>query len=439
MKSLEELLKKGKENIEEVKFPKELESKLYSALVNENKKRTTFFLKNKIAASFLIFLLIFSLYNYDALAYLGKKILGYDNITYGSLSDLNKIGRGQEINKSYKLKNGTEVFLDGIFLDSNKLVILYKIVGGDKDKITKFSHPKLKGIFGEINNQGAYGEYRVDNKEINWVSDYQTPNIFTKSLTFSIISKAKDESMGEECCISFKIDRNKVIKGTVKTTIDKSIEIDSIKYNFNSLSATPLSTIIEGNIEGDTKELFLKAEENNINRKLHVEIYETYIKEGKEVKEKIPGSLINLHGDDKNISFKYEFQGLKGDVKEITLKVLKVEDMKIIDRNINLKEGKLEEEIIPNSKELVIKEVKKDNGNTVITYEGYKNITFVGGLFIDGREAKYIGENINILNKNGKEHIEKKVTYEGLGTNMELLIKSISYEKIIDKDYIIYK
>ena len=66
-------------------------------------------------------------YQSDTLAFYGKRLIGYDPIMNGTLKQLNQLGKGQSINKSYTYKNGVVLSLDGIMLDDNQCLAYYTI------------------------------------------------------------------------------------------------------------------------------------------------------------------------------------------------------------------------------------------------------------------------------------------------------------------------
>jgi len=187
MKSMEEQFKIKKEQLENLQVPEELEERLSNALKSQ-KRGNNFFIRHKRAASFIIILLMFSIYNFDALAYYGRKIMGYDKVIYGSLRDLNELGEGQQIGKSYTFKDGTQVILDGVFLDENKLVVMYRIKAESQDKANSFYPVEFNGFFYNECGSGR-GEYNADKKEIAWILEFDPPNILSRYLTFSLTSK----------------------------------------------------------------------------------------------------------------------------------------------------------------------------------------------------------------------------------------------------------
>ena len=86
-----------------------LRNSLNSLSIKKNKT-----IRTKVAA--LIILVLLLGYNMDTLAYYGKQLIGYESIMDGTLSELNNLGKGQIIDKSYIFKSGVKVTLDGIML-----------------------------------------------------------------------------------------------------------------------------------------------------------------------------------------------------------------------------------------------------------------------------------------------------------------------------------
>lgn len=427
MKSMEDQLKIKKEQLESIEVPEELEERLYTILKSKHRENN-FFIRHKTAASFIIILLIFSIYNFDALAYYGRKIIGYDQVIYGSLKDLNELGEGQQIGKSYTFKDGSEVILDGVFLDENKLVVLYRLKAEDIEKVSGFLDVYLKGLFSESMCNDGRGLNDEKSKQIICAANFNPPNMFDRNLTFSLTSND-----GEEGKIKFKLDMSKIINGAVNQKVDKSVEIDGIKYNFTSLSATPMSTAIKGNIEAGSKSQLFTNGIDGITRNLIIELNQTYERDGKEITEKIEGSGREISSKNENINFNYEFDGLKKDLKQLTLKVLKTEDMKIIDKEIKIDNNTKN----INVDSVKISDVKIESGNTVITFITEKDVIFTAGLMIGGNEAKLIKESSDSIN--GGNLIKKIVRYEGSGSDMKLMFKDISKQRLIKQEFILYK
>ncbi len=158
MDNIERLLTESKEELNSLKIPEDIEHRLRDALDNIPNKKRRFNIKGKVAALIIAVLIIG--YNADTLAYYAKKLIGYDNVMDGTLQELNELGKGQSINKSYTFKNGVKVTLDGIMLDDNKLIAFYAIKdpSGKVQEISRdFGFIRLQGLFGVDYSKSGYG------------------------------------------------------------------------------------------------------------------------------------------------------------------------------------------------------------------------------------------------------------------------------------------
>jgi hypothetical protein len=447
MKNLEERLKLKKLDMDNIEVPEDLEKRLTSALhlvqiVPEKPVfKLVWFLRHKAIAVAVLLVILISGLNYDVFAYYSKKILGYDQITSNSFKTLNELGKGQEINKSYKFKNGTEVILDGVMFDENKLTLMYRIKGESEDKILNASNLNLKGTFRTYNERSGSGIISEDKKEIKWIKDFQPLSIFDRNVTFTIFTDSKDISQGEVGRISFKIDMNKAIKRVVKSSINKTIESQGIKYNFTTLSASQMSVLIGGTIEANSekgKELFGGAI-NGVKRDLKLELLETYILNGNIITEKIQEMGSSEGSGITGIKFQYDFDGLKPNLKNLTLNVLSTDDMRILDKKLVISKSTKNERVVQDSEELFVKEVKEENGNTIVTFIGQGDVIFDTALFIGEAQAKELEMNTKIIEVNETKILQKTYKFEGTAETMKLLFKEISHRTNINKTIVIYE
>lgn len=448
MRNVEEELKIKKVDIDNLEIPEDLELRLRNALnsaveqVHEAKVKKSWFIRHKVMAAALLLFVLLSIYNYDVLAYYGKKILGYDEVTYGSIKELNEMGMGQEIDKTYKFKNGTEVSLDGVMLDDNKLVVMYSVKGESEDEIQKLSLEPLEGIFGRYHMSGGHGIMNDAKNEIRWIQEFESPFILDRTLNFVIASGTKDVSKGEVGRISFKLDMNKAVKRVVKSDINQVIEFQGAKYYFTTLSATPMSVIVQGKIEAASekdKKLFSPEDFKDPRRNLHLELSETYIKDGMAVTEKLQGGMSSMGSGSDGIRFECGFNGLKPDVKQLVLSLVRTEDMRIIDKKININSETKNVRVVPETEELIIKDVREEGGNTVVTFSAENDVAFGPALMIKDVQAKELSKNVKTAHGIGNGRIEKTYVFEGNGKDMSLLFKTLSHETYINKEITIYQ
>ena len=167
MPEIERLLNQKKAQLDELQVPEELEERLRVALQNKNRSRKE---KKgwmiKAAAACLIILLVG--YNFDTLAFYGKRLIGYDAIMNGTLQQLNELGKGQVIGESYTFKNGVEVVLDGIMLDENQLLAFYSIkdAKGAVNVEELSIRTSISGIFRTYMMERGHGELNNENKKL---------------------------------------------------------------------------------------------------------------------------------------------------------------------------------------------------------------------------------------------------------------------------------
>jgi hypothetical protein len=107
---VEERLRKKKSEIDQMQVPDEMELRLRSALERQQVSPIKKNWKPRIAILCILVLLV--AYQSDTLAFYGKRLIGYDPIMNGTLKQLNQLGKGQSINKSYTYKNGIILSLD---------------------------------------------------------------------------------------------------------------------------------------------------------------------------------------------------------------------------------------------------------------------------------------------------------------------------------------
>lgn len=447
MRNIEDELKIKSDEIDSMKAPLEMEDRLRRALDSEVMpdivpvKRRQWRTGKWVLAAAVVLFVAFGALNFDVLAYYGKKIFGYDEVTSGSLKELNTLGMGQEIDKSYTFKNGTKVTLDGVMLDENKLVAMYTINGDSEEKIQNISLNPIEGFWGSYVMTSGQGLESDNKKEIKWVQEFISPSIFDRDLNFTISSTSDDVSRGEVGRIPFKLDMNKAIKHVIKCDINQTVEFQGTKYKFNTLSATPLSVVVEGSIFPGSQDEWKIYEGRDLlgqRRTLDVELTETYIQDGKPVTEKLERQTGGMGTGTGGISFDFGFDGLKPDIQSLVLSFVKVEDTRMIDKKISITPGMEETKVVPNSDELVIKDVKVDGGNTVVVFDAQVDVAFEPALMIGGEQSKVLDESPDTVSEGGKELIQKTYKFEGSGSDMQLMLKTLSREQYVNKDITVY-
>ncbi|MFT8320751.1 MAG: DUF4179 domain-containing protein [Bacillus sp. (in: firmicutes)] len=250
MNNMEELLKEEKKHIDALESPPELEMRLRNALDKVENNSSSFPFGWKLAAIAML-LFMFVGYNFNAFAYYGKKIAGFDEITSGTLKKLNEAGMGQRIEKKVALENGTELTLNGMMADENRVIIYYTLSNqnGLNDNYSDYFSPtRLTGFLTKSSRyEAGQGIINEDKTEFKGLAEFDSISPFSKKLTFYYWQYEKNGQAKEEK-ISFSYDPNKAMKTELKQSIKQKVAVDQGTITFDSIVASPTSTVIKGSL-----------------------------------------------------------------------------------------------------------------------------------------------------------------------------------------------
>ncbi|REB05239.1 DUF4179 domain-containing protein [Sporosarcina sp. BI001-red] len=245
MSEIENQLKKEKERLDEVKAPDELNERLRKALEQTPPRR-----KNKapkwLAVAAALIALTFVSYNYNAFAYYGKKLLGYDELMTETLAQLNEQGSGQAIEKKVMLSDGTELYLDGLLTDENQ-TILYYTVKNSKGLLEDTRFDVIRGVWTKA--FATYGTFSMneDGTEVKGIQGFDAVSPFAKELTLEF---SYNES-SEQREITFPYNPKQAMQTELKQSIHKKVHVDQGTIRFDSITATPSRTTIKGKVNVD--------------------------------------------------------------------------------------------------------------------------------------------------------------------------------------------
>ncbi|HHV65739.1 MAG TPA: DUF4179 domain-containing protein [Peptococcaceae bacterium] len=432
MGNIEKLLDQEKKRMDNLAVPNDLEERLRSALENTLQKKSNF--KLKVAVAFLVVLLLS--YNMDTLAYYGKQLIGFENVMTGTLKELNEMGKGQIINQSHTFQNGVKITLDGIMLDDNNMVIFYTIhspegnvMDVDSDLIVS-----LTGFGNRSFTFGGQGQANKDSTEMKWVvSTHQTPKFYERTLKFKAVMK----HTGESAIISFKLNRNQAVGKSLKIPINKKIDLDQRSIILQSLTASPITTVLKGQIQ-DIVELGFDYIKKNRFRPEKLEI--ALIADGKEIALQGGGMSTDMRG----IHFDITYDALPENARELQLKLVSFGGDHDTDESVKLEKGKTKKfEVL--GQEIEIENVYESNGSTYITFTTEENVILSKVyLNIDGQrknlQETIPGESEKVLADDRTKAIiyyTRTMKFEGTGKELELNIKKIRYSQ--NYDMIIWK
>ncbi|WP_432362323.1 DUF4179 domain-containing protein [Sporosarcina sp. UB5] len=243
MSKIEKRLAEEHDRLNNITAPAELEGRLRHAL---DKVPVTRKVKPKwpLAVAALLFLCLIG-YNYNGLAYYGKKIMGFDDLMSGTLAELNEEGMGQTIGKGVLLEDGTELTVDGIMTDANQLILYYTLTNFDEMEDIIF-----KGITGFLTKSHMGGGTSIINEEQSEIKGqmiFDPVSPFAKKLTLEF-TKLTVDGKSLSGSIAFPYDPNKAMQTEIRQRINKSVKVDTGTIKFKTITATPTVTIIKGKV-----------------------------------------------------------------------------------------------------------------------------------------------------------------------------------------------
>ncbi|MBD7984153.1 DUF4179 domain-containing protein [Sporosarcina sp. Sa2YVA2] len=251
MTELEKRLAEEKKRQNDVKAPVELEGRLRMALekVPERKPKTAPKWIAVIAA--IVFLSVVS-YNYNAFAYYGKMLLGFDDIMTGTLSDLNDAGLGQTIDATVLLEDGSQLQLEGMYSDKSQFVLYYTYSNPDGvDLNPPYSFWNITGVL--TKSFAVSGTWSMNDEEtkLTGMQSFDAVSPFAKSLTLHLLEEVDEGQAMKEHEISFPFNPNEAMVTEWKQSIKKTVQVDQGTIRFDAITATPSRTTVTGKLNVD--------------------------------------------------------------------------------------------------------------------------------------------------------------------------------------------
>ncbi|SES05953.1 protein of unknown function [Gracilibacillus ureilyticus] len=264
MSSAKQHIRQKKDQLQKTHAPAELEDRLRERL---NKQPTRRPKRNGIILRSVAALIIVSLligYNYQSLAYYGKKIIGYDHITSDTLQHLNDLGMGQVVNKSITFEDGVRFTIDGVIVDDNQLVMFYTMESPQSiEEHPELDHQptRITGFLTDSNHESGVGEISEDGKVMKGTHSFEPPNGFAKELTVEFFFTSDT--------LTFSYDPSKAMGHSIKQPINEKITLDDGHLTFKTITASPTLTRITGsgnkalieNIDFEQMRLLVNGEE----------------------------------------------------------------------------------------------------------------------------------------------------------------------------------
>ncbi|OAB44939.1 DUF4179 domain-containing protein [Paenibacillus antarcticus] len=256
MTTIEERLLEHKQSLNIVQAPSELEARLRNALEHvPNKKRNVNRAMIWVVSLAAGLLLVVGTYQYPAFAYYGNKLFNKIELTSLSFSEVAEQGYGQTVNKSTTLDDGTVISINGVIADDNALSLYYTVdrqAGSvfDENGSMRYSVDKIQGFLTDSMLRSGGGNHSKDETHFEGVDKFDPVSPFARTLTVTF-SVWLDNGKRAFYPIQFKYEANKAMKNIIKEDISKSVPVDQGTVHYDSITASPTSTIVRGHYEMD--------------------------------------------------------------------------------------------------------------------------------------------------------------------------------------------
>ncbi|PIC63943.1 hypothetical protein CSV79_09130 [Sporosarcina sp. P13] len=410
MTEIEQKLMQEKERIEETKAPKVLHERLQKALEKESKRRK-YYMPQWIAVAAALILLSFVGYQYNAFAYYGKKMLGFDEIMPDTLARLHEEGNGQTLDQKYVFTNGTELLLEGILTDENQFILYYTLSNpeGVEDDL---SFMQLKGLF--THSIAHTGRATMNEQEtvLKGIRTFDPVSTFAKKLTLEFQGLDGWEE------ITFPYDPRAAMQTVLKQSINEKVLVDTGTIQFDTIIATPSQTTIKGKFKVD-----------NYDR---IPLGFSGVKllaNGVEIDQMSSGTSSAINGT----TFTIGYDALPKDVTSLQLVVDAFIGYKQIDQTITL--DKEQTIAFMDGEELIVNHAE-------ITEEGVRlTIATAENILLDGVSLQVEDQKIPLqttlrqdyITIHGKEYKERVILFDGEKLPEALVINGHYYAKNYDE------
>ena len=399
MAKIENMLKRQGEKFNRIEPPEEMEERLRQALEHSSRRKRAGKMWFPKVAVLIIALFLFGS-QIDTFAYYGKKLLGYDQVMSGTT-------------------------LDGIMLDDNQMLVFYtmKDPKGTVDELYLHHSMSLKGLFKEYQMHSGQGNMNEEKTEMKNMFQFQTPLFFEKKLKLAFsLGEGTQREIGE---IPFTLDWTKAMGHTIKKPLNEILEVDGNKIRFDSITASPTTTVIKGQIQS-IWELARDEMKGERMRPNHIDL--KLLANGKEVPEQSSGMSTDMKG----ITFHQEFDALPKDLKELQLQLVSFTADHDVYEKIELTTKNSEKSLEILGQKIVINEVFHKNEDTFIKITTEESVVLTQvDLIIDNEKADLMETTSDEYEKEPDGTIlhTRILHFPGSGSMLKLDIQRMTYEK----------
>lgn len=417
MNDLEKRLAEEKRKLSTLKAPDELEAKLKNALdQTPNRKRRVPPLWNVAAAAILLMILVG--YNYNAFAFYGKKMLGFDEVINGTLQHLNEEGMGQIIEKQMTLADGTELTIDGIMSDANQMIVYYTLANdnGIEDVVRDSFQPrKITGFLTNSHVSSGVASMNEEGTLAKGTFMFDPASAFSKKLTLHFWERLENGQL-KETSLTFPYNPNKAMQTQVKQSIKKTLTVDKGKITFDAITATPTLTVIKGTMN--------VANHDRVSTPLHgIEL----IANGEPVEILGSGTKSGVRG----YKFDIRYDALPKDLESLQLVMKKFVGYQTLNEKLSINKS-AEQSFKIGDKQLDVKNISTSSQTVEITISTDEDVMLDGVSIETGSEITPLKTTVNqdfVKEEDGRILKVRTIVFETTDFPDYLIIEGMHYTK----------
>lgn len=414
--NIEKDLEYERKNIQQLKAPEHFEAQVRKTLEGKKKKRNRSIVW-KAASIIFIFTILFG-YNFNAVAYYSKKILGFEEVETTTLKQLNDEEMGQLIDKKIELQDGTTFTIDGIISDANRLVMYYTLM--NENGLDEMGHPhfhpyKITGFLTDSTVISGTSLLSDDETEVKGVMDFEAVSPFAKKLTLHYSDKGGYIETNEGT-VTFPYNPNEALQTIFKRSINKKVKVDKGTITFESIVATPTMTIVNGkmNVENFDR---IPYGFNGIQLEA----------DGKEIGAIGAGITSSLFGSEIEV----KFDVIPKDSQTLELKLHEFVGYHVVDKTITLANVN-DTPIDIGNKKLWIKEITKFDDKVEMRIATEENV-LLDGVYLQADDVSVpvltTKQQIETEDEDGQIWKERTIIFETTMTPISLQIEGLHYVK----------
>ncbi|WP_153730972.1 DUF4179 domain-containing protein [Sporosarcina obsidiansis] len=410
MTELERQLVEEKKRLDEVTAPEELEGRLRAALEKMPKRKKSR-MPHWVSVTAALLVLSLVAYQYNAFAYYGKKLLGFEEIMSTTLAELNESGNGQTIDKKVLLADGSELTVDGILTDENQFVLYYTL-SNPKGLKEDISFMELTGLFTHSFSRSGTSTTNEEGTELKGMWTFEPVSPFAKKLTLEF----HDSTSQDWVEVTFPYNPSAAMRTELKQSIKKSVQVDQGSIRFNSITATPSQTTIKGKLKVD-----------NFDR-IPLGFYGVKLLANGMPYEQISGGVTSaINGN----VFTIDYDALPKDLDSLAIAVDTFVGYKQVDETIFLHSRK-ETSADLEGEEVIIRKMEVTSEGLEITVVTEENI-LLDGVAVQVNDYKVPLQTTlkqeYVSTESGKENKERVLLFDTEQLPDAILIKGLHYEK----------